>query len=155
MRPVLKFTEKPDEASATESIRAGGLCSSGIFAGRISRLVALYSQVVPGLMFDLKVIVEHRSDLLRHRAKLASFYARHPSFDFSRDVLQKHPDRLQFLAVPPCGWSDIASVFDRAAFKIPSSHDGVPRSHPDLCHSVQSSISRFAANARLPPHDEK
>src|ERR1700733_1015442 len=62
MRPVLKFTEQPDKAVAAELIGAGGLWSSGIFAGRVSRLLDLYSRVAPGLMFDLKGVLEHWPD---------------------------------------------------------------------------------------------
>lgn len=184
MRPVLKFTEKPDEAMAADLIRAGALWSSGIFAGRISRLVDLYSQVAPRLMFDLKVVLEHRPDSLPHGAKLAALYARHPPLDFFRDLLQKHPDRLQCLAVPPCGWSDVgtperlakilhasapirdgsaasmrsfnlATAFDRAAFGACCSPDAERTSSPDLSHFVQGGFLRFATNARLPPHDEQ
>jgi mannose-1-phosphate guanylyltransferase len=184
MRPVLKFTEKPDEAMAAELIRAGSLWSSGIFAGRVSRLVDLYSRVAPGLMFDLKRILEYWPDAFPYSLKLASLYARHPPLDFARDVLQKHPDRLQFLAVPPCGWSDVgtperlaeilqvlgsiwndsaasmrsfnlATAFDRAAFGTPRPRDGERTSSPDLSHFVQGGFLKFATNARLPPHDEK
>jgi mannose-1-phosphate guanylyltransferase len=59
VRPALKFTEKPDEATAAELIRAGSRPSGGIVIGRVSRLVDLYSRVVPELMSELKVIVEH------------------------------------------------------------------------------------------------
>jgi mannose-1-phosphate guanylyltransferase len=183
MRPVLKFTEKPNEAMAAELIRAGSLWSSGIFAGRISRLVDLYSRVAPGLTFDLKRILEYWPDAFPYCAKLASLYARHPPLDFARDVLQKHPDRLQFLAVPPCGWSDVgtpqrlakilqalgpvrddpaasmrsfnlATAFDRAAFGTPCSHGAERTSSPDLSHFAQGSLLKFATNPRLPPRDE-
>jgi mannose-1-phosphate guanylyltransferase len=169
MRPVLKFTEKPDQTMAAALIRAGSFWSSGIFAGRISRLVDLYSRVAPGLMFDLKVILEHWPGSFPYSAKLASLYARHPPLDFARDVLQKHPDRLQFLAVPPCGWRDVgtperlaslrsfnlATAFDRAAFATSRSPDGARTSGSDLSHFAQGGFLKFAANARLPPHDEK
>jgi mannose-1-phosphate guanylyltransferase len=183
MRPVLKFTEKPNEAMAAELIRAGSLWSSGIFAGRISRLVDLYSRVAPGLTFDLKRILEYWPDAFPYCAKLASLYARHPPLDFARDVLQKHPDRLQFLAVPPCGWSDVgtperlakilqalgpvrddsaasirsfnlATAFDRAAFGTPCSHGAERTRSADLSHFAQGSFLKFATNSRLPPRDE-
>jgi len=184
MRPVLKFTEKPDEAMAAELIGAGSLWSSGIFAGRVSRFVDLYSRVAPGLTLDLKEILEHWPDSFPDSARLASLYAGHPPLDFARDVLQKHPDRLQFLSVPPCGWSDVgtperlakilqasgsignasaasmqsfslATAFDRAAFGTSRSRDGERSSSPDLSHFVQGGFLKFATNALLPPHDEK
>jgi hypothetical protein len=60
-------------------------------------------------MLDLKAIVEYWPDPRVPSAELASLYTRHPAIDFSRDVLQKHPDRLQFLTIPPCGWSDVGT----------------------------------------------
>jgi mannose-1-phosphate guanylyltransferase len=164
MRPVLKFTEKPDEALAAELIRAGSLWSSGIFAGRVSRLVDLYSRVAPGLVLDLKVILEDWPDSFPY-AKLASLYARHSPLDFARDVLQKHPDRLQCLQAPGSIWNDsagsmrsfdLATAFDhRAAFGSARSRDAERTSSPDLAHFVQGGFLKFATNARLPPHDEK
>jgi mannose-1-phosphate guanylyltransferase len=127
--------------------------SGGIFAGRISRFVDLYSRVAPGLIFDLKAILEHWSDSFPYCAKLASLYARHPPLDFCRDVLQKHPDRLQFLAVPTGGCNP-ATALDRASFATPGSPYGRRMSSPDLSHFVQGGFLKFAASARLPPHDE-
>jgi mannose-1-phosphate guanylyltransferase len=155
VRPILKFTEKPEEAMAAELIRTGSLWSSGIFAGHVSQLLDLFSRVVPGPMSDLKEIVEHWPESFPYYPKLASFFARHPSFDFSRHLLQKHPDRLQCLAVPPCGWTDVGTSFERAALRTPRSPDGERTSSPDLAYFAPGSFLRFAANARLPPHDEK
>jgi len=155
VRPALKFTEKPDRAMAAELIRTGSLWNSGIFAGRVSRLVDLYSRIVPELMSELKVIVEHWPESFPFYPRLASFCARHPSLDFSRDVLEPNPDRLQCLEVPPCGWSDVGTRFERAAFSVPRRRDAERMSSPDPAYFVQGSFPKFAANARLPPHDEK
>jgi mannose-1-phosphate guanylyltransferase len=109
MRPVLKFIEKPDGATAADLIRAGSAWSTGIFAGRISEILGLYPRHAHELIADLRGIVGSWRDSRAPSASLASLYACHPSIDFSHHVLQKHPDRLQFLTVPPCGWSDVGT----------------------------------------------
>ncbi|MEA3151921.1 MAG: mannose-phosphate guanylyltransferase [Gammaproteobacteria bacterium] len=109
MRPVQSFIEKPDRATAAQLIRAGSVWSSGIVAGRISEMVALYPRQIPGLMLHLKSIVEYWPDSRVPSAELMSLYGRHPILDFSRDILQEHPSHLQFLTVPPCGWSDVGT----------------------------------------------
>jgi mannose-1-phosphate guanylyltransferase len=109
MRPVLSFIEKPDGAAAADLIRAGSAWSTGIFAGRISQILGLYPRHLDELILNLKTIVASWRDPRVPSAELASLYARHRSIDFSHDVLQKHPDRLQFLTVPPCGWSDVGT----------------------------------------------
>jgi hypothetical protein len=60
-------------------------------------------------MLDLKAIVEYWADLRNPCAELGRLYSRHPKVDFSRDVLQTHPERLQFLTVIPCGWNDVGT----------------------------------------------
>jgi len=109
MRPVHCFVEKPDRATAAELIRAGSVWSSGIFAGRISEIVDLYPRTVHGLMLHLKAAVKYWPNTREPSAELASLYDRHVPIDFSRDALQTHPSRLQFLRVPPCGWSDVTT----------------------------------------------
>ena len=37
-------------------------------------------------------------------------YSRHADLDFSRDILQKQPARLQMLLVPACGWNDVGTL---------------------------------------------
>ncbi|HEV7610663.1 MAG TPA: sugar phosphate nucleotidyltransferase [Steroidobacteraceae bacterium] len=115
MRPVRSFVEKPDPASAVQLIRDGSVWSTGIFSGRISEILRLYARQVAGLMLDLTAIVEDWPNPRVPSAELASLYARQPSMDFSHDVLQKHPDRLQFLCVPPCGWNDVGTPARLAA----------------------------------------
>jgi mannose-1-phosphate guanylyltransferase len=109
MRPVHRFVEKPEETLAAELIRTGSLWSTGIFAARIARIIELYARHVPGLMLDLKSVVEYWDDTRSTSTELASVYTRHPPIDFSSDVLQTNPGSLQMLALPPCGWSDVGT----------------------------------------------
>jgi mannose-1-phosphate guanylyltransferase len=109
MRPVYGFVEKPDRAAAAELIRAGSVWSSGIFAGRISEIAALYPRQISGLTLHLKAVVDYWPNSRVPSAELVALYDRHPTLDFSRDVLQNHPSRMQCLTVPPCGWSDVGT----------------------------------------------
>jgi mannose-1-phosphate guanylyltransferase len=107
MRPVLEFVEKPHQALAAQLISAGSVWNSGIVAGRISQFVELYPHHTRPMLSELQAIVEHWPDSRVPSPELASLYARRPAFDFSSDVLQRWPRRLQFLVVPPCGWNDL------------------------------------------------
>jgi mannose-1-phosphate guanylyltransferase len=109
MRSVQRFVEKPDELTTAELIRAGSLWNSGIFSGGVERVIELFPRLVPGMMLDLKSIVEYWHDTRQPSPELCSLYARHPRIDFSSDVLQKRAEHLQLLALPPCGWSDIGT----------------------------------------------
>jgi mannose-1-phosphate guanylyltransferase len=107
LRPVHQFIEKPDEATAAKLIRAGSVWNSGIFAGRISQIVGLFERHVPGLILDASAVVNDLRDSRVPSADLTFLFNRHPALDFFRDLLQKSPGDLQFLAVPPCGWIDV------------------------------------------------
>jgi mannose-1-phosphate guanylyltransferase len=109
MRPVLDFVEKPAPAIAAGLIRGGSVWNSGMIAGRISQFIALYPSHVRQTILDLQAIVEHWPDSRVPTAELVSLYARHSAFDFSSDIVQKHPERLQFLHVRPCGWNDVGT----------------------------------------------
>jgi mannose-1-phosphate guanylyltransferase len=109
LRPVLEFVEKPHRTLAAELIRAGSVWNSGIIAGRVSQFMELYSYHKRQMVLELQAIVAHWPDSRIPSAELASLYARQPAFDFSSDVLQKCPRRLQFLNVPPCGWIDVGA----------------------------------------------
>jgi len=109
LRPVHQFVEKPDETTARELFHAGGVWSSGIFAGRVPQIVNLIQRHTPGLISDLNAALK---DWTGHRipsAELAALYNRLPVLDFFRDVLQKCTRDLQFLTVPPCGWNDVGT----------------------------------------------
>ena len=130
MRPVERFIEKPDVVTAAALIQGGSVWSTGIVAGRAARMVSLYPRHVPGLMLDLKAIVEYWPNPRLPSAELASLYARHPNLDFLADVLAKHPDKLQFLTVPPCGWNDVGTPSGLAAALCASRFGAAPAQGP-------------------------
>jgi mannose-1-phosphate guanylyltransferase len=109
VRPLLSFIEKPDREQAARLIRQGGVWNSGIIVGLLQAVFYLYSRHAPGLLRNLRPIVKAWSDPGVPCADLIAFYGKHDELDFSREMLQKQPARLQMLMVPPCGWSDIGT----------------------------------------------
>jgi mannose-1-phosphate guanylyltransferase len=80
------------------------LWNSGIIAGRISQFIALYPRHMRQMIIDLQAIVEHWPDSRVPSAGLTSLYARLSALDFSSDLLQKRPENVQLLNVPPRAW---------------------------------------------------
>jgi mannose-1-phosphate guanylyltransferase len=109
LRPVQQFIEKPDEATAIELVRGGSVWNTGIFAGRIPQFLRLFERRLPGLLSDLSATVTDWRDPRIPSVELEFLYDRHPTLDFSRDVLQKCPGDLRFITVPPCGWNDVGT----------------------------------------------
>ena len=144
MRPVPEFVENPHQALAAELIRAGSAWNSGIMAGRISQFIELYSRHAREMLADLRAIVAHWPDSRVPSAELAAWYARHPAFDFTSDMLQKFPRSLQLLSVPP--------TFDRAVFRSePAPGSMIHSSHAQFGQGSFVPVARFP---RLSPYDE-
>jgi mannose-1-phosphate guanylyltransferase len=40
---------------------------------------------------------------------LVEFYAGIQALDFSRQILERHAERLRVIRVPPCGWTDLGT----------------------------------------------
>jgi mannose-1-phosphate guanylyltransferase len=109
MRPVRRFAEKPDGVTAEDLVRGGALWNGGVFSAGIARLIELFPRSARGMMLDLASVVESWSDTRRPSPELCALFARYPRLDFSSDVLQRQPENLQLLAMPPCGWSDVGT----------------------------------------------
>lgn len=105
---VREFIEKPDAATARELIARGGVWNSFIFAANGQSLLRRFEQSCPDLVDEMRHIVAS-VPASAQMPRLAELYARSPSIDFSRDVLQRSIDSLRVLRVPPCGWSDLGT----------------------------------------------
>lgn len=105
LRPVLSFVEKPDPDTARELRGMGALVNSFIIACRGRALVGLYEESLPELLRALTPLVLAG----RPEPLLGETYAVIPSRDLSRAVLERRPDALGVLGVPPCGWSDLGT----------------------------------------------
>ena len=105
VRPVLGFVEKPHPEKSEELQRTGALVNSFILASRARTLVRLYEEALPELVRALvPVVLDGRPE-----AALRELYDAMLGHDFSRAVLERFPEALGVLAVPPCGWSDLGT----------------------------------------------
>ena len=105
---VRNFVEKPDVATARALIARGGVWNSFIFAANGQSLLRRFEQTCPDLVGEMRQIVESVPPSAQ-MSRLAELYARSPSIDFSRDILQRSTDSLRVLRVPACGWSDLGT----------------------------------------------
>jgi mannose-1-phosphate guanylyltransferase len=105
---VRNFVEKPDLATARALIARGGVWNSFIFAANGQSLLRRFEQTCPDLVGEMRQIVESVPPSAQ-MPRLAELYARSPSIDFSRDILQRSTDSLRVLRVPACGWSDLGT----------------------------------------------
>lgn len=108
LRSVSEFVEKPSTAVAHKLIARGGVWNSFIFATHGRTLLRAFEQRCRQLALDMWEIVSS-PDRLRQADDLADLYERAPALDFSRDILQRSPELLRVLTVPPCGWSDLGT----------------------------------------------
>ncbi len=102
---VERFVEKPDTSTATELLLQGAVWNSFVFTSSARTLLLLYGQVLPELQepFLRKLVVGP------HPRALDELYEELPSRDFSRELLERVPERLELVVVPPCGWSDLGT----------------------------------------------
>lgn len=108
LRSVSEFVEKPTAALAHALIARGGVWNSFIFAVHGKTLLRAFEQHCADLVAQMWAIVS-APDFLTHPADLTALYERAPTLDFSRDILQRSPELLRVLTVPPCGWSDLGT----------------------------------------------
>jgi mannose-1-phosphate guanylyltransferase len=102
---VARFVEKPDRPKASDLRRQGALLNSLIFAGSGRALLGLYVAAARELV---DVIVPLQAEDARHGAMEESFRSL-PSFDFSRQILERSAERLSVVRVPDCGWTDLGT----------------------------------------------
>jgi mannose-1-phosphate guanylyltransferase len=98
VRAVRTFVEKPAAGFAEELMRSGAQVNMFVFVGAAGALLELFSEALPELL-----------EAFRGAPDLESLYASIPAHDFSRDVLERVPERLVLLPVPPCGWTDLGT----------------------------------------------
>ncbi len=97
---VLRFIEKPAMMRARALIEQGALWNSFIMAASARTLLSLFDS-------SFETAIQSMQSL--EGAPLEQAYQRLPVVDFSHDVLSRNETRLQVLAVPPCGWTDLGT----------------------------------------------
>lgn len=147
MRPVQHLIVKPDAEVAAQLVRAGSAWFSGIFAARAGVIEGLYPTHVPRLLQNLEAAVEDWLDPRMPSADLRTVYGGCPALDFSRDVLEKRTDRLQFLSVPACGWSDLGTPARLAALLWALRTQGLRRAPSSSPAGAFNPPTEFAAGS--------
>lgn len=106
---VARFVEKPSPHRARELLAQGALWNTFILAARGTTLLKLFAQRCPGILEEMRAIVDGELDESLAEVLLEDFYDTLPSLDFSRDILQGAEEILEVMSVPPCGWSDLGT----------------------------------------------
>ncbi len=104
--PITSFVEKPPTAVAADLMRRGALWNSFMFVATARALLGLYEEAEPEL---LAACIHHLRPHGGQAAALSGLERTLPFRDFSRDILERVPDRLRVLKVAPCGWSDLGT----------------------------------------------
>lgn len=106
---VSSFVEKPPLMRAHQLLAQGALWNTFIVAAKASTLLQIFRQRCAGLLDEMQSIVhgDHHAKLTQ--VLLDELYARLPTLDFSRDILQGVESFLEVLSVPACGWSDLGT----------------------------------------------
>jgi mannose-1-phosphate guanylyltransferase len=106
---VSSFVEKPPLMRAHQLLAQGALWNTFIVAAKASTLLQLFKQRCAGLLDEMQTIVHGEHYVKLSQILLNELYARLPTLDFSRDLLQGFESFLEVLAVPACGWSDLGT----------------------------------------------
>lgn len=106
VREVFSFHEKPDRETAALLRKRGALVNSFILVGTGATLVGLFDQALGdvGQAFRASGLSAEGGE-----QALRDLYARLPSCDFSRHVLERQTRQLSVMAVPDCGWTDVGT----------------------------------------------
>jgi mannose-1-phosphate guanylyltransferase len=106
---VAKFVEKPPLMRAHQLLTQGALWNTFIVAAKASTLLQLFKQRCAGLLDEMQIIMNVDQYAKLSQTLLNELYARLPTLDFSRDILQGVESFLEVLSVPACGWSDLGT----------------------------------------------
>lgn len=115
VRRVVRFTEKPDPATAERFAASGDhLWNAGIFVFRRGRLLAELARLAPAIGEGLRRMAERPEESER-------IYGQLPSQSIDHAVMEQ----LEELATVPldCGWSDLGS-WDALAEVLPADESG-------------------------------
>ncbi|HCU23942.1 MAG TPA: hypothetical protein DF383_02905 [Deltaproteobacteria bacterium] len=105
---VEAFVEKPEPSIAKRLFQTGGLWNSFILAASGKTLLFLFQEKLPDLLAPVLPRIFQSGGRWNPR-ELAAVYERLPSYDFSKNLLERAVSRLGVMPVPPCGWSDLGT----------------------------------------------
>lgn len=108
VRTIRRFVEKPGPAAALAMLQEGWLWSTLIVVGRAAALAALGREILPGVHGPLGRAVG-RAGRRGADGELRRAYAEIPQTDFSRDLLERVPERLGVSVLSDLEWSDLGT----------------------------------------------
>lgn len=101
---VEHFEEKPDEERAAELCARGALWNTMVTVAHVQALWHLAAEVAPEILAPLERITRANGDDVEQA--IADAYRELPSLGFSRDLLERAPQRLVALPMSGIEWSD-------------------------------------------------
>lgn len=139
-RPVLRFLEKPDLATAKSFLRSGShFWNAGIFLFQVEKMIGLFQEHQPALWTMIESVNEDLSNL-------AAVYEKVQSISIDYAIIEKlGPDELSCV---PCdmGWDDVGSWDAIADIKSKLEHQSyisVEAEH-NYVHALPEKLYTFA-----------
>jgi mannose-1-phosphate guanylyltransferase len=105
---VARFTEKPTLDEAHNLVAGGALWNLFILGGTVRSMLALFSEGYAEAVSAMRTALAQDRRAAAQTA-LVEFYAGIQALDFSRQILERHAERLRVIRVPPCGWTDLGT----------------------------------------------
>jgi mannose-1-phosphate guanylyltransferase len=102
---VAAFVEKPSPETGDAILSRGGLWNSMVLVGKVATFWNLGWKLVPEIM-PLFARYREAVGTPREEVVLSAIYEAMPLRDFSKDVLQKAPEKLAVLPLENVLWSD-------------------------------------------------
>ena len=103
---VSAFMEKPDRSTAQMLKNRGALLNSLILVAAGRTLLHLFDRAAPDLVGEF---VSWHDRAPGRRPGLDGLYPHLPTYDFSRQLLERSADCLSVIRASPCGWSDLGT----------------------------------------------
>jgi mannose-1-phosphate guanylyltransferase len=112
VRLVASFVEKPPPRTAAALLEIGSLWNSFMLAADARVLVECCREALPYLVRSFEEAwprIGRNVDARKRQEAMAELFARLPSADFSRDVLEQCIGSLSVLTASSCGWTDVGT----------------------------------------------
>jgi len=118
---VRRFVEKPEPAVAERLLLQGAFWNGFVLVGRVEAFLSAFSARLGVLRRALENALAEVPDDASAEAieeRLRPVYRALPSWDVSRDLLERLPERLRLVPVPACGWTDLGTPVRLDRFRL-------------------------------------
>jgi mannose-1-phosphate guanylyltransferase len=105
---VRRFAEKPDQMTADALFKAGALWNTFVFAGSAATLVDAGRECLP-LLHERLAGLDRFLRTEHERWAIAQAYEFAPRAGFSRDLLERCPDKLAAMRLSDVSWCDLGT----------------------------------------------